>query len=102
MRLPRVTGLSPVYATAIRRALFVVVALVVLAAVLVIAALVNFTRRDVAYTAVILWALAGIAVKFAGVAAVAIPTWITFGLVALTLAAAWLYRRPAAGPGRVA
>jgi len=66
---------------------------IVLAAVLVIAALMNFTRRDVAYTAVILWALAGIAVKFASVSAVVIPTWITFGLVALTLAGAWLYRR---------
>jgi hypothetical protein len=72
---------------------------IVLAAVLVIAALVNFTRRDVAYAVVILWALAGIAVKFAAVAVVAIPTWITFGLVALTLAGAWLYRRPAQGPG---
>jgi hypothetical protein len=64
-------------------------------AVLVIAALVNFTRRDVAYAAVILWALAGIAVKFAAVAVVAIPTWVTVGLVALTLAAAWLTRQPA-------
>ncbi len=67
---------------------------VVLAAVLVIAALVNFTRRDVAYAIVILWALAGIAVKQAGVAAVVIPTWITFGLVALTLAAAFFVRTP--------
>lgn len=67
---------------------------IVLAAVLVIAALMNFTRRDVAYALVILWALAGIAVKHAAVAAVAIPTWITFGLVALTLAAAFLLRRP--------
>jgi hypothetical protein len=66
---------------------------IVLAAVLVIAALMNFTRRDVAYTAVILWALVGISVKFAAVPAVAIPTWITFGLVALTLAAAFFLRR---------
>jgi len=75
---------------------------IVLAAVLVIAALMNFTRRDVAYAAVILWALAGIAVKCASLAAVAIPTWITFGLVALTLAGAWLFRRPAPRPVRVA
>ncbi|RPH60602.1 MAG: hypothetical protein EHM81_05905 [Chloroflexi bacterium] len=61
---------------------------IVLTAVLVIAALMNFTRRDIAYTAVILWALAGISVKHAAVPAVALPTWITFGLVALTLAAA--------------
>jgi hypothetical protein len=67
---------------------------IVLAAVLVIAALVNFTRRDIAYTAVILWALAGISVKFAAVPAVALPTWITFWLVALTLAIVLFMRRP--------
>ncbi len=66
---------------------------IVLAAVLAIAVLMNFTRRDIAYAAVILWALAGISVKQAAVAAVAIPTWIVFGLVALTLAAA-LFVRP--------
>ena len=75
---------------------------IVLAAVLVISALVNFTRRDVAYTAVILWALAGIAVKFSGVAAVAIPTWIVFGLVALTLIAALFVRRSGQNLERVA
>jgi hypothetical protein len=63
---------------------------IVLIAVLVIAVLMNFTRRDVAYTAVILWALAGIAVKFAGVPAIAIPTWITFGLVTLSLVLAYI------------
>ena len=66
---------------------------IVLAAVLAIAALMNFTRRDVAYAAVILWALAGISAKHAAIAAVAIPTWITFGLVALTLAAALFLRK---------
>ncbi len=65
---------------------------IVLAAVLVIATLMNFTRRDVAYAAVLLWALAGISVKQASVAAVVIPTWITFGLVALTLVAALFVR----------
>lgn len=67
---------------------------IVLAAVLGIAMLMNFTRRDVAYAMVILWALAGISVKHAAVSAVAIPTWITFGLVALTLAAAFIQRKP--------
>jgi hypothetical protein len=67
---------------------------IMLAAVLAIAVLMNFTRRDVAYAMVILWALAGISVKFAAVAVVAIPTWITFGLVALTLVAAFILRRP--------
>lgn len=68
---------------------------IVLFAVLVIATLMAFTRRDVAYALVLLWALAGIGVKHAAVAAVAIPTWITFGLVALTLVAAFFVRRPA-------
>ena len=66
---------------------------IVLTAVLVITALMNFTRHDVAYAVVILWALAGISVKFAAVPAVAIPTWITFGLVALTIIAAFFLRR---------
>lgn len=60
---------------------------IVLAAVLVIAVLMNFTRRDIAYASVILWALAGIAVKQAALPLVVIPTWITFGLVVLTLIA---------------
>jgi hypothetical protein len=68
----------------------------VLAEVLTIAVLMNFTRHDVAYALVILWALAGISVKHAAVMAVAIPTWITFGLAALTLAAAFFFLpRPA-------
>jgi hypothetical protein len=67
---------------------------IVLAAVLVIGVLMNFTRRDVAYAAVLLWALAGISVKQTGVAAVVIPTWITFGLIVLTLVAAYLTHKP--------
>ena len=66
----------------------------ILAAVLAISVLMNFTRRDVAYALVILWALAGISIKHAAVAAVATPTWITFGLVAITLAAAIIRQRP--------
>lgn len=74
---------------------------IVLAAVLLITVLMNFTRRDIAYAAVILWALAGISVRHAGVSAVTIPTWITFGLVALTLIAAYFIRRPDEHPGMV-
>jgi hypothetical protein len=62
---------------------------IVLAVVVVIAALMNFTRRDIAYAAVLLWALAGISVKQAAVPAVVIPTWISFGLVVLTLVVAF-------------
>ena len=68
--------------------------IIVLIAVLVIALLMNFTRRDVGYAAVILWALAGISIKHAAVPVVATPTWIVFGLVALTLLAAFFLRRP--------
>ncbi len=66
---------------------------IVLLAVLVITGLMNFTRRDVAYAAVILWALAGISFKFASIPAVAIPTWITFGLVVITLVMALILRK---------
>jgi hypothetical protein len=66
---------------------------IVLAAVLAIAVLMAFTRRDVAYAVVILWALAGISVRFAALAAVAVPTWVTFGLVALSLAGALFWRQ---------
>jgi hypothetical protein len=65
----------------------------VLAAVLAISVLMNFTRRDVAYTLVILWALAGIGLKHAAVTAVATPTWITFVLVALGLVLAYVLKR---------
>lgn len=65
---------------------------VILAAVLVVAVLMNFTRRDIAYSLVLLWALAGIALKFQAESVIAIPTWITFGLVAVTLVLAMAAR----------
>ena len=67
---------------------------IVLVTVLAITVLMNITRRDVAYAVVILWALAGISVKHVDVVVVSIPSWITFGLVALTLAAVLLVRKP--------
>jgi hypothetical protein len=67
---------------------------IMLAAFLVITALMNFTRRDVPYTLVILWALAGIAIKFATTSPVAIPTWITFGLVVVSLILAFILHFP--------
>ena len=66
---------------------------VILGAVLIIAGLMNFLRRDVAYALVILWALAGIAAKFPQEGIVTIATWVTFGLVAATLVAAYLLKR---------
>ncbi len=58
---------------------------IVLAVVLVITGLMNFTRRDFAFSFVILWALAGITVKQAAIPLVVNVTWITFGLVVLTM-----------------
>ena len=66
---------------------------IILGAVLLIAGLMNFLRRDVAYTIVILWALAGIAVKFPNVAVVTFATWLTFALVAASLILAFLIKR---------
>jgi len=66
---------------------------IMLAAVLVIAGLMNFLRRDMAYALVLLWALAGIAVKFPQAGIVTIATWVTFALVAASLAAAFLFKR---------
>jgi len=63
---------------------------IVLAAVVVIAALMNFARRDVAYALVLLWALAGITVSQSGNAFVVNATWAAFAGVALTLGLAFL------------
>lgn len=68
---------------------------IILAAVLVIALLMNFTRRDIGYTLVILWAVAGIGLKHAMVNGVALAAWITFGVVAVTLVYAIFRKRSA-------
>lgn len=65
---------------------------VILAAVLVITGLMNFLRRDVAFAGVLLWALAGIAVKFPSEGIVTYATWVTFGVVAVSLAAAFVFK----------
>ena len=66
---------------------------IILGAVVVIGGLMNFRRRDVAYAAVLLWALAGIAVKFPAEGLVTVATWTAFVLVAATLATGLLIRR---------
>ncbi|MHB9032217.1 MAG: tryptophan-rich sensory protein [Anaerolineae bacterium] len=66
---------------------------IMLAVVLVLAVLMIVTRRDLAYILVILWALAGISVKFSAVPVVATPTWITFGLVAAAMLAMLIVKR---------
>jgi hypothetical protein len=67
--------------------------ILILAVVVGLVALVNLSRRDLAYTAVILWALAGIGIKFPQQGIVTAAIWVAFVLVALTLPAAYLVRR---------
>jgi hypothetical protein len=68
----------------------------VLAAALVIAGVMAYTRRDVAYLLVLIWAFVGIATKHAGTPLVAISTWIvTVSLVVLVIYSLWGRRRRA-------
>jgi hypothetical protein len=66
--------------------------IIVLFVVLILVAAVNLTRRDIAYTGVILWALAGIATNFQSLPVIFFPTWVTFVLVILSLGFAYLMR----------
>lgn len=68
---------------------------IVLGAVVLIGGAMNFIRGDIAYAAVLLWALSGIAVKFPSSGIVTVATWIAFGLVVVTLLMARLVRRSA-------
>ena len=68
--------------------------LIVLAAVLAIAGLVSLTRRDIAYNLVILWALAGIAVRHSTVALVSTASLIVAALVAIVLVYSLVKRVP--------
>jgi len=67
--------------------------LIVLGAVVLISGLMNFLRKDIAYTLVLLWALAGIAFKFPSEGVVTVATWVAFGLVAVTFFAALFLRK---------
>lgn len=57
---------------------------IILFTVCVIAGIVNFTRRDIAFAAVLLWALAGIAVKHSTISFVVNAAWLSFGWVIVT------------------
>jgi hypothetical protein len=69
--------------------------LVILFTVVVISSLMSFTRRDITYAAVILWALAGIGVKFPQQGIITISIWIAFWLVAAILGGAMLFKKKA-------
>jgi hypothetical protein len=53
----------------------------VLAAVLVIAGLMAYTRRDIAYLLVLVWALVGIALKHASVGVVSTSAWVATAVI---------------------
>jgi len=67
--------------------------LAILAVVVIISGLMSVTRRDIAFIAVILWALAGIGVKFPHQGMVTTGIWVAFILVALALPGSTLIKR---------
>lgn len=67
-------------------------AVIMLAAGTLITALMAFTRGDIAYTLVIVWAFVGIALKHKETALVANAAWVTTGLVVLALMGALVVR----------
>ena len=66
--------------------------IIMLAAAVVVAALVAVTRRDVAYLAVPVWALTGIAIRQAPTPAVSLAAWVAAGIVVVLLI--WSVVRP--------
>lgn len=74
---------------------------IMLAAGVVIAGLMAFTRGDVAYLLVIIWAFVGIAFKHASTPSVATAAWVASGAVAILLVAGVIIHRrraPALAP----
>jgi len=67
--------------------------LIMLAAALVISAMVSFTRKDVGYTLVLVWALIGIAIKQSVIPIVANAAWISAAVVAVVLVIASIQKR---------
>ena len=72
--------------------------LVLFAAVLVIAGLMSLTRRDVAYNLVVIWALAGIAVRQSAAKSIVVSSLVTAFLVLAVLVYS-LYRKGSAKTG---
>ena len=67
--------------------------LLMLAAAVIISGLMSFTRGDVAYSLVLIWAFVGIAVKHQGVTTVAAGAWVATVLVAVLLVAGVALKR---------
>ncbi len=77
--------------------------IIMLLAAVGIASAVSLTRGDVAYMLVIVWALAGIAIKHAGVPVIAAGAWVATALVAVMLVVGVMLakrRGQAPGPAR--
>jgi hypothetical protein len=72
---------------------------IMLAIATVVGGLVSFTRGDIAYAAVLIWAFAGIAIKHEDVSAVATAAWIATATTAvLLIAGAYYHRRQEKAP----
>ena len=67
--------------------------LIMLAAALIISTLVSFTRKDVGYALVLVWALVGIAIKQSAVPIVANAAWISAVVIAGVLVIALIQKR---------
>lgn len=70
--------------------------LIMLAAAVVIAAAMALTRHDVAYLLVLVWAVAGIAVKHAGLPTVSTAAWVATAILGVLVIVALVVRRPKA------
>ncbi len=71
--------------------------IIMVGAAVVVASLMAITRRDVAYLAVPVWALIGIAVRQAPMPPVSLAAWVAAGIVAALLI--WSVLRPLQVPG---
>ncbi len=73
--------------------------LIMLAVATIVGGLVSFTRGDIAYAAVLIWAFSGIAVKHSDTSAVATAAWAATGATALLLVVgAYMHRRQQGQP----
>jgi hypothetical protein len=63
--------------------------IVMMVVAVVLALTMAISRRDVAYLLVLVWAFAGIAVKFAAVSLIATVSWVATGLVAFMVVWSW-------------
>ena len=68
-------------------------AILVLAVALIIALAMILTRRDIAYTLVIIWALAGIAINQSAYANIVLTAEVAIVIIVVALVATWIIYR---------